>query len=44
MALELARPGDVLLVAGKGHEDYQEIKGVRSPFDDAAVIREILAC
>jgi len=44
MALELARPGDVLLVAGKGHEDYQEIKGVRSPFDDAATVRELLSC
>ncbi|MBF0514460.1 MAG: UDP-N-acetylmuramoyl-L-alanyl-D-glutamate--2,6-diaminopimelate ligase [Desulfovibrionaceae bacterium] len=44
MALEAARPGDAVLVAGKGHEDYQEIQGVRSPFDDGAVIREILAC
>jgi UDP-N-acetylmuramoyl-L-alanyl-D-glutamate--2,6-diaminopimelate ligase len=44
MALELVRPGDTLLVAGKGHEDYQEIRGVRSPFSDAAVIRELLAC
>ena len=28
-------PGDVLLIAGKGHEDYQEIDGVRLPFNDA---------
>ena len=33
-AVQLARPGDVVLVAGKGHETYQEIAGVRHPFDD----------
>jgi UDP-N-acetylmuramoyl-L-alanyl-D-glutamate--2,6-diaminopimelate ligase len=33
-ALLLARPGDCVVVAGKGHEDYQEIKGVRHHFDD----------
>ena len=33
--LELARPGDVVVIAGKGHENYQEIAGVRLPFDDA---------
>ncbi|MFH0882929.1 MAG: UDP-N-acetylmuramoyl-L-alanyl-D-glutamate--2,6-diaminopimelate ligase [bacterium] len=33
-ALEIARKGDVVLVAGKGHETYQEINGVRHPFDD----------
>ena len=33
-AVQLARPGDVVLVAGKGHETYQEIKGERFPFDD----------
>jgi UDP-N-acetylmuramyl-tripeptide synthetase len=37
-ALRVARPSDVILVAGKGHEDYQEIAGVRYPFNDAAVI------
>ncbi len=36
--------GDVLLVAGKGHEDYQEIHGVRHPFDDAVHLREAVAC
>ncbi len=41
-ALETARPGDTLLVAGKGHESTQEIQGRRFPFNDAAVIREIL--
>jgi UDP-N-acetylmuramoyl-L-alanyl-D-glutamate--2,6-diaminopimelate ligase len=41
-AVALARKGDVVLVAGKGHENYQEIKGVKHPFDDREVIREIL--
>ena len=39
LAYQLAEPGDVVLVAGKGHEDYQEINGIRHPFDDRAVIR-----
>lgn len=42
MAVTLARPGDVVLVAGKGHETYQEVKGVKHPFDDAAVLKETL--
>ena len=42
MAVGLARPGDVVLVAGKGHETYQEIGGVKHPFDDAAVLKETL--
>ena len=33
-ACQLAQPGDIILIAGKGHETYQEIKGVRHPFDD----------
>jgi UDP-N-acetylmuramoyl-L-alanyl-D-glutamate--2,6-diaminopimelate ligase len=37
----LAKTGDVILVAGKGHEDYQEIKGVKYPFDDKKVLQEI---
>ena len=37
----LAQPGDVILIAGKGHEDYQEIKGVKHHFDDREVVREI---
>lgn len=41
-ALELARPGDVVVIAGKGHEPYQEIKGVKYPFDDRVVAREAL--
>ena len=41
-ALEKARPGDVLIVAGKGHETYQEAKGKRIQFDDKIIIKEIL--
>jgi UDP-N-acetylmuramoyl-L-alanyl-D-glutamate--2,6-diaminopimelate ligase len=37
----LAKPGDVILIAGKGHETYQEIKGVRYPFDDRQIMEEI---
>lgn len=40
-ACALAQKGDVVLVAGKGHEDYQEIKGVKHHFDDKEIIREI---
>ena len=40
-AVSLSRPADILLVAGKGHEKYQEIKGVKYPFDDKAVLKEI---
>lgn len=36
----LAKPGDVILVAGKGHEDYQIVQGVKHHFDDHEVIRE----
>ena len=42
-ALHQARPGDVVLLAGKGHETYQEISGVRHPFDDREVARAALA-
>jgi UDP-N-acetylmuramoyl-L-alanyl-D-glutamate--2,6-diaminopimelate ligase len=38
-----AHQGDVVLIAGKGHEDYQEIKGERLPFSDVAVARKALA-
>ena len=40
-ATMLAKKGDVILVAGKGHEDYQEIKGVKHHFDDREVLRDI---
>jgi UDP-N-acetylmuramoyl-L-alanyl-D-glutamate--2,6-diaminopimelate ligase len=42
-ALELAGPGDIVLVAGKGHETGQEIAGVVHPFDDRDVVRDELA-
>jgi UDP-N-acetylmuramyl-tripeptide synthetase len=42
-AVHHARPGDVILVAGKGHETYQEIAGVRHPFSDREVARAALA-
>lgn len=41
-ALSQAKPGDVVLLAGKGHETFQEIKGVRHHFDDCEVARKIL--
>lgn len=41
MAAALARKGDVILIAGKGHEDYQEIKGVKHHFDDREVVKEV---
>jgi UDP-N-acetylmuramoyl-L-alanyl-D-glutamate--2,6-diaminopimelate ligase len=41
-AIELARPGDLVLVAGKGHEKYQVIGSQVLPFDDVAVVREAL--
>ena len=42
-ATMLAKKGDVVLVAGKGHEDYQEVKGVKHHFDDREKLREIFA-
>ncbi|MDR0983043.1 MAG: UDP-N-acetylmuramoyl-L-alanyl-D-glutamate--2,6-diaminopimelate ligase [Culturomica sp.] len=39
-ALTLASKGDMVLIAGKGHEDYQEIKGVKHHFDDREIVRE----
>ena len=40
-ATMMANKGDVILIAGKGHEDYQEIKGVKHHFDDREIVREI---
>jgi len=40
-AIMMAEKGDVILIAGKGHEDYQEVKGVKHHFDDREVVREI---
>lgn len=42
-AIMMAQAGDVILIAGKGHEDYQEVKGVKHHFDDREVVREIFA-
>ncbi|WP_339923478.1 UDP-N-acetylmuramoyl-L-alanyl-D-glutamate--2,6-diaminopimelate ligase [uncultured Cyclobacterium sp.] len=41
-ACHLLQPGDIVLIAGKGHETYQEIKGVRHPFDDKKIVSELL--
>lgn len=41
-AIENGRPGDVIVLAGKGHEDYQEIKGVKYPMDERVLIQEVL--
>jgi UDP-N-acetylmuramoyl-L-alanyl-D-glutamate--2,6-diaminopimelate ligase len=43
LALDLCRPGDCLLVAGKGHETYQEFTDTITPFDDRQVVRELIA-
>jgi UDP-N-acetylmuramoyl-L-alanyl-D-glutamate--2,6-diaminopimelate ligase len=42
-AISLANPEDILLIAGKGHEKYQEIKGVKYPFDDKQVLMELFS-
>ena len=41
-AVALAHPGDVIIIAGKGHEDYQEIKGVKHHFDDREEVEAAL--
>ena len=41
-ALREGAPGDIILVAGKGHEDYQEVAGVRRPFSDRDTVCELL--
>ncbi|WP_224488909.1 UDP-N-acetylmuramoyl-L-alanyl-D-glutamate--2,6-diaminopimelate ligase [Robertkochia flava] len=41
-ACTMAGKGDIILIAGKGHETYQEVKGVRSDFDDLKVVKELL--
>lgn len=43
-AIENGRPGDVIVLAGKGHEDYQEINHVKYPMDERVLIQEILEC
>ena len=41
-AIEQAQANDVILIAGKGHETYQEINGVRHDFDDLQIVTELL--
>ena len=41
-ACQLANPNDIILIAGKGHETYQEIQGIRHDFDDMKIVKEIL--
>ena len=43
VAYQLSQPGDVVLIAGKGHENYQEVKGQRLPFDDFEIAQEIFS-
>lgn len=43
LACQLARPNDIILIAGKGHESYQEIQGVKHHFDDMEVVKELLS-
>jgi len=40
-ACVMAQPGDIILIAGKGHENYQEIKGVKHPFDDLKIVTNL---
>lgn len=42
VAVRMANPFDIILVAGKGHETYQEIEGVKYPFDDKEIVNEYL--
>lgn len=42
-AIHNAKPGDIIVLAGKGHEDYQEIRGIKYPMDERKIIQDILA-
>ena len=42
-AVQLAQPHDIVLVAGKGHENYQDVQGIKTPFDDKLMLTEIFA-
>ena len=42
-AIDNAKPGDVIVLAGKGHEDYQEIKGVKHHMDERELVAQVLA-
>jgi len=41
-ACQIAQPNDIILIAGKGHETYQEVNGERSDFDDLKIVQELL--
>ena len=41
--IENARQGDIVVLAGKGHEDYQEINGKKYPFDERVIVNEIIS-
>ena len=41
-AMEMAVSGDIVVLAGKGHETYQEIRGVKHPFDEKVIVSELL--
>ena len=41
-ALHIAEDGDIIVLAGKGHETYQEIMGVKRPFDEKVIVSELL--
>ncbi|MDR1876772.1 MAG: UDP-N-acetylmuramoyl-L-alanyl-D-glutamate--2,6-diaminopimelate ligase [Flavobacteriaceae bacterium] len=41
-AIKMAKPKDIILIAGKGHENYQEVRGERLPFDDITIAKELL--
>ena len=43
LACQMSKPGDIILIAGKGHENYQEIRGERYPFDDYKIAKEIFS-
>ena len=42
-ALEQAEDGDVVILAGKGHETYQEIRGTKRPFDEKLIVHDLLS-
>ena len=41
-SIEISKPGDIVLIAGKGHEMYQEINGQKNPFNDLKILTKIL--
>ena len=42
-AVQKAQDRDIVLIAGKGHEAYQLVKGIRYPFDDALIVQQLLS-